>query len=343
MDESPQMLLTANFLNTVVVEAHNYGQVFQELNSVFLVLSILWTGQCLFVDNGNPYTDGPLRIGELSLAKTIVKSPLHSKVFFPLKPDTYAAVYFIGGLGGLVPTETYEIFLSKVASHGFFVFGVDILFPAYSDSKRASKFPGKRTEGDTVEKLYSQLVWLKSYMRNQTESTIDWNQLALVCHSAGCDETLRLIHGNHTMYTAAAFLEPYSKNAKTRMTFQMPALMYGTELSEEGVHCAVKGLDWNQFYNVWQCPRIKLEAIGFGHCDILDPEAWEGCHVTHFCKTTNDTRLAEYRQFIQGVVSSFLMTTLQGRTDAISYISNINSIPLPVMDLKSDFNCSLMN
>ncbi|XP_033763653.1 chlorophyllase-2, chloroplastic-like [Pecten maximus] len=306
-------------------------------------LALLYGGQSVFVDQGNPYADGPLRVGELSLAKTIVNSSLHSKVFFPLKPDTYAAVYFIGGLGGLVPTETYEIFLSKVASHGFFVFGVDILFPVYSAHSTPQEASRRKNIGDALEKYYSQLIWLQSYMRNQTLSTIAWDKLALVCHSAGCDDTLRLILGNRTMYSASVFLEPYSKNVKTKMGFQMPALMYGTQLSEEGLPCAIKGFDWNQFYDVWQCPKIKLEASGFGHCDILDPEAWEVCHLTHFCKTTNNTRLSEYRQFVQGAVSSFLMTTLQGRTDALSYISDIRKIPLPVMDLKTEFNCSTIH
>ncbi|OWF41093.1 uncharacterized protein LOC110462918 [Mizuhopecten yessoensis] len=303
-------------------------------------LASIYSGQCVFVNNGNPYNDGPLRVGELTLSKTIVNSPLHSKVFFPLKPDTYAAVYFIGGLGGLVPTEAYEIVLSKVASHGFFVFGVDALFPVLSRSPSTS--PGKQSVGDTVEKYYSQLIWLKSYMRNQTTSTIAWDKLALVCHSAGCDDTLQLILGNRTMYTATAFLEPYSKNAKTKMNFQMPAFMYGTQLSEEGLHCAIKGLDWDQFYEVWLCPKIKMEAIGFGHCDFLDPEPWEVCHVTHYCKTTNNTRLPQYRQFVQGAVSSFLMTTLQGRAGALAYISDIRNVPLPVMDFKTDLNCSLI-
>ncbi|XP_069111664.1 uncharacterized protein [Argopecten irradians] len=300
-------------------------------------MMVLNSGESLFVDKGNPYADGPLRVGELTLAKTIVNSPLHSKVFFPLKPDTYAAVYFIGGLGGLVPAETYEILLSKIASHGFFVFGVDSEFPVYARSSSGQKAALK----DALTNYYNQLLWLQSYMRNQTLSTIAWGKLGLVCHSAGCDDTLRLVVRNKTMFTATAFLEPYSNNVKTKKNIQIPALMYGTQLSEEGLHCAIKGYDWNQFYDVWQCPRLKLEALGFGHCDILDPEAWEACHLTHYCKTTNNTKLPEYRQFVQGVVSSFLMVTLQERMDALSYISDIRNIPLPVTDVRADFNCTV--
>ena len=63
------------------------------------------------------------------------------------------------------------------------------------------------------------------------------------------------------------------------------------------------------------------------------------CHLTHFCKTTNDTFLAEYRQFVQGVGSSFFISTLQGLTKDISYVTVKNLIPLELLELKSDINC----
>jgi len=37
-------------------------------------------------------------------------------------------------------------------------------------------------------------------MRNRTLSTILWDDLALMCHSAGCDSTLHMIFRNNTMY-----------------------------------------------------------------------------------------------------------------------------------------------
>ena len=49
--------------------------------------------------------------------------------YFPLGPGNFSVIYYIGGLSSLVPAEAYSIFLSKLASHGFFVFGVDYYFP----------------------------------------------------------------------------------------------------------------------------------------------------------------------------------------------------------------------
>lgn len=55
-------------------------------------------------------------------------------VYFPQEPGEYAVTYFIGGLGGYAPVEFYSIFMSKIASHGFFVFGVDYAWPVSNDS-----------------------------------------------------------------------------------------------------------------------------------------------------------------------------------------------------------------
>ena len=63
------------------------------------------------------------------------------------------------------------------------------------------------------------------------------------------------------------------------------------------------------------------------------------CHVTHFCKTTNGSRLTEYRQFVQGATASFFITQLQGRPDAINYIADQSKSPLKLLEDKSDLNC----
>lgn len=41
--------------------------------------SIFITGGAIYVDKGNPYTDQPLKVGELTITKTAQKSPLHTK------------------------------------------------------------------------------------------------------------------------------------------------------------------------------------------------------------------------------------------------------------------------
>nr|KAG5706842.1 hypothetical protein BaRGS_004177 [Batillaria attramentaria] len=136
------------------------------------------------------------------------------------------------------------------------------------------------------------------------------------------------------------FWNPTVTTRDTTVTLKIPIFSYGTQLSEEGfAQCAVAGRDWRQFYKIFSCPRVLMEVKGFGHCDILDPMGWEACHLTHFCTTTNNSRNAEYRRFVQGVISAFLIGTLEGYTDSLGFILNRTRIPLELIDLQSDLSC----
>ena len=73
-------------------------------------------------------------------------------VYFPQEPGAYAVVYFIGGLGGYAPVEFYSIFMSKLASHGFFVFGVDYAFPVEDEEGN--------TVGEDVNKYFAELSFV---------------------------------------------------------------------------------------------------------------------------------------------------------------------------------------
>ena len=57
---------------------------------------------------------------------------LYFSVYFPSRADEYPVIYFIAGLNGYVWVEWYSLYLKMLASHGFFVIGVDYLFPVYS-------------------------------------------------------------------------------------------------------------------------------------------------------------------------------------------------------------------
>lgn len=301
----------------------------------FLCLVLATGGLAMYVDKGIPYNDGPLKVGELTVTVTMDRSPKHVKVYFPLEVGDYAVIYFIGGLSSIVPAEFYSIFLTKLASHGFYVFGIDYDFPVTE-----GRFGEKLGLGQDIEKYFQELEFLIKYMDNRTESVPRWDYVGLMCHSAGCDITLRMVELDRFPFISSAFLEPYSQAIRHSVNHTVPSLMYGTQLAEEGFPpCNIKGYDFEQFYSQWTCPRIALEVADFGHCDILDPIGWEGCHVTHFCKTTNDTRLTHYRQFVQGVAASFFISTLQGREGVIQYIIDTSKLILKCLVAKSDIVC----
>lgn len=76
-------------------------------------------------------------------------------MYFPLELGDYAVIYFIGGLSSIVPAEFYSIFLTKLASHGFFVFGVDYDFPLMGD--RYGKQPNLKQD---INKYFEELEFV---------------------------------------------------------------------------------------------------------------------------------------------------------------------------------------
>ena len=77
-------------------------------------------------------------------------------------------------------------------------------------------------------------------------------------------------HANAHCFQSTVFLEPFSFDAQTPIEHPIPAMMYGTELASIGhpIPCSVKGLDYNQFYKIWKCPRIVVEVAVSGSCGM---------------------------------------------------------------------------
>lgn len=61
-------------------------------------------------------------------------------------------------------------------------------------------------------------------------------------------------------FQSTAFLEPFTADVGSPIKNGMPALMYGTQLSEEGLKCAIPGFDYNKLYDIWSCPRIVMNV-----------------------------------------------------------------------------------
>jgi hypothetical protein len=77
--------------------------------------------------------------------------------FFPLEVDEYPVVFFLGGLNTYVIAEFYSTVLSDIASHGFFVFGVDYEFPVYDDGHKSHKPSYGKQD---IDKFFKQLTWV---------------------------------------------------------------------------------------------------------------------------------------------------------------------------------------
>ncbi|XP_035697624.1 chlorophyllase-1-like [Branchiostoma floridae] len=301
-----------------------------------------------YVDEGNPYKTGPLPVENFNLSESEDDAPRHAIVYYPARPGVYAVLLFVGGFDGAIRVEMgYTDLLSRVSAHGFVVMGVDMRSAHGTGGLtrvRAASHRGN-LPASPAQTFLQQLDWarkhLNAYLSNQTAGvSVDWEKTGIFCHSAGCAITLDMILLNHTGVKSTAFLEPFSfaLSRGSSVDFRLPALMYGTQFCEDFPFCCVKGMDWNQIYDHWSCPKTLLATKNQGHCDILDHTMWEICHTTHFCKTGDVDNWAEYHTFMQGFVSAFFISTLQG-VDDWRYLSNVTDIPIGVMNAKNDTNC----
>ena len=75
-------------------------------------------------------------------------------VYFPQESGLYPAVLFLPGLNGYVLAEFYETVLFRIASHGFFVFGLDYKFPM-----EQVKNEGNNLEED-IDKFFQHYDWV---------------------------------------------------------------------------------------------------------------------------------------------------------------------------------------
>ena len=86
----------------------------------------------------------------------LVHAILFSTAWFPLEAGDFPVIYFIGGLGGYVPVELYSTVAFDIATHGFFVLGVDYKFPVYE--KNGPKF---ESVGEDLDKYLQQYAWVR--------------------------------------------------------------------------------------------------------------------------------------------------------------------------------------
>ncbi|XP_059172184.1 uncharacterized protein LOC131953150 [Physella acuta] len=296
----------------------------------------------------DPFTPGPYSVSSYKVDPRTDKSPLQTTVYTPVAKGTYNPIVFVGGMYGYVGSSFYSDLLTEIATHGQIVYGMDAL-PLDPKGQLASGngpwkdgVQGRRTSlSAKYEEYMQQLLWLQQHASNRTSAVPDWSQMSLMCHSAGCDDTLLMINASRSLFKASVYLDPVSPHALLMQPFpsKVATLTYMAQLSEEKPDCCIPGMGWKKIYDLMTCVKVRMEVKDFGHCDVLDHLPWEGCHLSKICKTTNDTRLADYRHQTSGVVTSFIQWTVLGNKDMARYVTNPSAMPLPLVDLAFNTTC----
>eukprot|EP01097_Dermamoeba_algensis_P001807 TRINITY_DN1693_c0_g1_i1.p1 TRINITY_DN1693_c0_g1~~TRINITY_DN1693_c0_g1_i1.p1 ORF type:complete len:363 (-),score=84.49 TRINITY_DN1693_c0_g1_i1:67-1155(-) len=291
----------------------------------------------IYVFQGNPYTQEGFDVNK-DLTTINLWSfegvKYHCIAHLPKVPGKYAVLYFIGGLGGIIPAEFYTDLMKRTAAHGYIVIGVDHIF--------GGVFPPSAEEV---------LTWLQqnlqSYIDEHAKGVVaSWSHIGLGGHSGGSQSVLEMVLKDHTVANATLFLEggwiTKARHQIQRVDFSHPALVYATEFATKRSlilpQCGSFG-QAEDLFNDWNSPRLLMNISGFGHCDILDPIGWEGCWLTDFCYTYPPNNRTLYRQFTQGLFSAFLGYYVQGNTNMLPYFTDKSQfLGITFTDFKVDLS-----
>jgi len=305
----------------------------------------------IYVYHGDPYEAGPFLSGNFFIEERD-GSPLHVSVWYPEGAGNFALNFFIGGLGGLVPTESYGQVLRGVVSHGVVVVGIDAIWTPTFDTLYGDYYDEQDQDTtttttqskrlDLIDKYFQTLDFLhhnlNRFLHEKSPGTVaSFDHVLLSGHSAGVDAGTLMLNRNCSWAHAAVMLEG---GLGEPVNFTMPTLVYGTELAPQySPIIGTCGRDINLFYDKFECPKVAVNVTTFGHCDILDPFFYESCRITKACKTRDGTNLPLYRMYAQGMITAWIVAVLQGNCDTLKYVTNPDFIPLPLWELKFDFGC----
>ncbi|XP_064601091.1 uncharacterized protein LOC135467255 [Liolophura sinensis] len=294
-----------------------------------LAVAIAACEAALYVEQALPFHNGSLATRYFDVGHQS-DSNLNSMVFYPTVAGTYPVFFFIPGFRGMIPSNMHKDYLSGVASHGYVVVSTDHI-DFDSVAAKTTHFT-KRFE------------WMKTNLNGLLTSKssgvkVDWNYIAMGSHSAGAEIIIAMMKQNRDNVKAAVFLEPMVTGLSTPITFHLPALMYGTELAEQGGFllfppCVFSQFDYKHVYDNWTPTKVMIESKGYGHCDILDKAGYNLCSTLHLCQMHRGVDLHVYQRYLQGITTGFLSANMLGRNDAMKYVIQKELSPIPLLQLQ---------
>lgn len=296
---------------------------------LLLLLTILERVSAVYIDKSYPYKAGPLSVSALYVTKKENGSPLSSLVTFPATPGNYSVYFFIPGLNGAIFSAVYSDYLSDVGTHGFIVISTDLVFIVDDKVDVGSHF---------ADLYMEQLRWVQRHLQGifnlrAPGVNIAWENLGIGSHSAGADSSIYIAANNPRLAKAVVLLGPFANNFYNPVNVSLPVLMIQSEFATEHKGstppCILKAFGYEHVWDLWPLPpKVKMEAKGFGHCDVLDHAVWETCFKYQICMTTqNSSSLPAYHNFNQGITTAFLNTYVNDYNAQLEYVTNQIYLP----------------
>jgi len=220
-------------------------------------------------------------------------------------------IFFVSGFGANAPVFGYSDLLTRIASKGYIIVGVDRLsVPNYP--KEASRFMDVLTwakEGN----LKTEMV------KKGLTATPDLDRSTVMAQSAG----------NHIVHSED-LITPGKK-----LNFSTPAIILDTGLDPKGVRafksvaCMPIQLGSPRWYRAWRGPIWHVNATAYGHVDCLYDVMISVAGLVCPSNSTTDKKL--YRQHLADTSTLFIEAVFDHKTANLALLEDPSHFAVDVI------------
>jgi len=317
------------------------------ISSIFVIIYIFAVLPSQAVD---PWSDGPYQPDHKTY-HGFMNNGLGKEleVYFPDAAGTFPTVYFLGGLGGVMPAIGYDTVMKHVASHGIVVLGMWGLVTNPGDNYNA-------------EWLVDLQEWVNINLDGRLHGDganvdfhIDQKNTFLWGHSAGSHVFVEYLkHHCNTVKGQILFspvdgfdpfglVDMFAITPGEYLNYDTPSLLLMTGLDHTPgsnlmgdlmPSCAPDDLSNMRFFNALPGPTWFVNATAYGHGDCLEDYFYNTLLLTHFCATDKTQDRDIYKAFVAGETVSFIKTILDGDCEYLPFIEDPTMMPVDATAMK---------
>merc|ERR1712215_621655 len=322
----------------------------QAMNIVSVSLHILsLTTLCALA--GSPWGEGDLPVEHKFYNRFTINGLDHElDVWTPDAEGNFPVIYFLGGLGGIIPGVAYDTLMRGISSHGYIVLQPWVLISNPGDNYAAEWLVGVQEwiEDNLEGKLHGDNI--------NGGMHIDNDDVFLMGHSSGSHVIVEYLkhHCNKVkgqiLFSPVDGFDPFGLVDMFAITpgeylnYDTPTLLIMTGLDNTpGSNiigsmtppCAPDELSNMRFYNAMPSNTWLVNATAYGHGDCLDELYYNAMQLIHFCGTDKDQDRVSYRSFISGEIVSFLSAMLYD-CNYLMYIEDPSTMPVLATTIAKD-------
>jgi len=299
----------------------------QSLSITALLTTAAATDTYQFPPGKSPYNDRnniARHMNEIHVTPKNGGSPHDGHIYYPDTPGKYPWIDFQGGMDGMFPEFLYDDLFKDIVYSGFIITYTN---PHLLIEHKMNNFSLWSEQAYFYQNSGPALV--QELSQGQVE--FDTSNMAIVCHSSGCQPSKEFGNNNGQRVQAFHFLDPVYQFGK-EVIATTPVYMQDTQSvvvqsSELCKGCCTTGYaDWaGMTFDSFSGGSIKTHQTmaNQGHCSPLTYFNAQLCRVVHFCQMPDNitTRGQKHvHKCLAGMmIAQFTDSFFPGRSDIRKY------------------------